>query len=110
MREGNLYALALDVYDGIERLIGHLVGEEVFQAVAADDALPIVVDGEPGVEIRVVAEHILHELRVEAIADEEGGVGLEGDERAVVFLRRPLLIADERAALEDGAVELSVAV
>ena len=98
------------MYDGVERFVGHLVGEEVFQSVAADDALSVVEDGQSGIEVGIVAEHVLDELRVEAVSDEECRVGFEGDERAVLLLGLSGFVVYEPTLFECGAVELAVTV
>ena len=64
MCEGNLDILAHDVDDGVEFRHGHVVLQQVLQSVAALDAPSVVHDGEPRVQIGVVAKHRLHKLLV----------------------------------------------
>ena len=77
MGEGYLYVLALHVYDGVDALVGHAVVEQVFQSVAAEDAPSVVHDGQPGVQVGVVAQHRLHDIILEAIVFEHRVVGFE---------------------------------
>ena len=108
--EGNVYALAFEVHDGVKPGGGHIVGEQVFEAVAADDAAAVVIDGKSRVEVGVVAEHRLHKLAAEAEVAEEFRVRLEIDVRAVFLLRVCVHVAHEHAALKGGFVHLAVAV
>ena len=110
MCKGDFDALTLDVYDGVERFVGHLVGEEVFQSVAADDALSVVKDGQSGIEVGIVAEHVLDEFRMETVSDEECRVRFEGDERAVLLLGLSGFVVDEPSLFECGAMEFAVTV
>ena len=79
MGEGYLDVVALEVDDGIDAIVGHGIVEQVFKAVAAQDAPAVVHDGKPRVEISVVAEHGFHEIVVERIILEQGGIGLKMD-------------------------------
>ena len=54
--EGYFYVFALEVYDGVEGLRGHGVGEQVFESVAREYAVAIEHYGEAGVEVGVVAQ------------------------------------------------------
>ena len=108
--EGYVDALAFEVHYGVKPGGGHIVGEQVFEAVAADDAAAVVVDGEPRVEVGVVAEHRLHKLAAEAEVAEEFRVGLEIDVRTVFLLRVFVHVAHEHAALKGGLMHLAVAV
>ena len=108
--KGYLYVLTLHVYDGVKRVGGHRVGEQVSQAVAREDAPTVVHDGESGVEIGVVAQHRLHEVVVERVTDEQCRVGFEEDVGAVLVGR---VLGDVRcqvAALELERTHLAVAI
>ena len=47
MGEGNLDIVTLQMDDGIERIIGHTVLEQILQSVTRQDAPAIIHDGEP---------------------------------------------------------------
>ena len=61
----------LHVDDGVEAVVGHGVGEQVFQSVSADDAATVIHDGEALVRVSVVAEHRLDIVIVELIVLEQ---------------------------------------
>ena len=79
MGEGYFDVLALEVDDVVEALAGHVVLQQVLQAVAREDALSVVDEGQSRVEVGVVAQQVLHELVLEAEADEQRVVRLEVD-------------------------------
>ena len=110
MREGNLDVLALHVYDGIERFGGHRVCEQVGKSVARHDAPTVIHYGQTGVEIGVVAEHRLHEIVMERVADEECRVRLEEDVRSVLVLRWLRDVALQHATLKDERPHRAVTV
>ena len=62
MGEGNVDVVSAEVNDGIESGSGHVVVEEVLQPVAREYAAAVVVDGEAGVEVGVVAQHVFYKL------------------------------------------------
>ena len=68
--KGNLDVLALYVNDGVKAVVGHAVVQQVGQTIAANDASPVVHDGQTGVKVGVVAEHCFHELAFETIVEE----------------------------------------
>ena len=107
--EGDVDVFAFEVDDGVKPLRGHVVGEEIFQTVAGDDAAAVVENGQARVEIRVVAEHRFDELRVKSVIEEESRIGLEENVRAVLFFRLAAAVVDEFSAFEGGFSELSVA-
>ena len=100
MGEGNLYVLALEVDDGVQRVCRHGVDKQVLKAVAALDAPAVIHYGKPAVKVSVVAEHGLHELIVERIVLEERIVRLKEYVRAVLVMRRLRLVALELAFLK----------
>ena len=109
MGEGYLDVIATEVDDGIERLVVHAVGKEVGESVARHDAATVEHDGQPRVEVSVVAEHQFHELAPESIVLEEGSIGLEEDGCAVLVLRCLRHVALKDAFTEDSLACLSVA-
>ena len=110
MGEGDLDVLAHDVDDGVEFRRRHVVLQQVFQAVAALDAPPVVHDGESGVEVGIVAEHGLYELFVELVVFEQRVVGAEEDVSSVFILRVGGFVADEFSFLEGERPDLSLSV
>ena len=100
MSEGYLYVFSLHVNDRIKGVDGHSVGEEVGKSVARKDAMAVVHDGKPRIEIGVVAEHCLHDVVVEGVAREQCRVGLEEDEGSVLVGSVLGMVAHEVAALK----------
>ena len=109
MGEGYVNARCREVDDGVQARCGHVVVEQVFESVAAQDAPAVVEDGEPCVQVGVVAEHVFDKLSVEAVVLEEALVGLEEGVGAVFFLARPFLVAHEHPFLEYRLAHLPVA-
>ena len=109
MGKGYLDAFALEVDDGVESRRGHVVVEQVLQSVAADDAVAVVVNGQPGVQISIVAQHGFHEFAAESEVQEEPVVGFEADVSSVFFLSFGGFIAYQITALEYGFMCLPVA-
>ena len=110
VREGNLYVLAFEVYDGVYAVVGHRVVEQVFESVAAQYPPAVVHDGQSGVQVCVVAEHCLHYVVVERVVDEQRVVRFEVYVRAVLVLGVFRGVARERAALERRLAHLAVPV
>ena len=81
MGEGYLDIVAFEVDNGIEGVIGHAVFQQVLQSVTRENAPPVVHDGKSGIQIGVVAQHVLHNVVMKPIVLEELGivVGLEVD-------------------------------
>ena len=111
MGERYLDVVALQVDDGVEGVVGHAVFQQVLQTVTAEDAATVIHDGQSDVQVGVVAQHVLHDVVVEAVALEElvVAVGLEVDVGAVLVLRVFRDVADELAAFEGGLAHLAVA-
>ena len=110
MGESYFDVLALEVDDVVEALAGHVVLQQVLQAVAREDALSVVDEGQSRVEVGVVAQQVLHELVLEAEADEQRVVRLEVDVGAG-FLRGVLGdVALQHAPFEHHGTDLAVAV
>ena len=70
VRECYLYVLATKVADGVERLVIHTVVEKVGKTIARVDTPTVEHDGEPGVQVGVVAQHYLYELVAELVVFE----------------------------------------
>src|ERR1035441_8365540 len=82
----DLDVLALEVDDGIERLAGEVLLEEVLQPVLRPEGLSVQGEREPAVQERVVPEHVLDELRPEPqVRAEELRVGHELDHGPVAL-------------------------
>ena len=86
VRECNLDIFAFKVYYGVKPVVGHIVGEQVFQSVAALNPAPVIHYDKSRVQISVVAEHCLHEIIVEMIVLEQLRVWFKEDVRAVLIL------------------------
>ncbi len=93
MGESYLDVLALHVNNLVEALVGHIVLQEVLQAMTAQDTATIVHDGKPRVQVSIVAKHRLHDVIVETIVLEERIVWLEEDVGTIFVLRILRLIA-----------------
>ena len=109
--EGELHLASLVVDDRVQHLVADVLAQKVEKAVLAPYGLPVVLDGETGVQIGVVPQPLLDEVVVERVVGEYLGIGCERDERAVrlarlALLRPPLL----DALLERGAGHLAVTV
>ena len=110
MGEGYLDILALEMHYVIERGGRHAVGQKVAQSVAREDAPAVEHDCQAGVEVGVVAQHLLYELPSERVMLEERRVGFEVDVGSCLVVSRLGDVGDELSALEGGASHLSVSV
>ena len=108
--EGDFDVVGGEVYDGVEAVVGHGVLQEVFESVSREDASSVADDGEAGVEVGVVAQHVLYDVVVESVVEEHGVVGCEGDECAAFVVGGCGGVGDELSAFEDGCAYLGVAV
>ena len=108
--EGDFDVLALHVDDGIDAGTGHGVVEQVLEPVAAEDAATVVHDGQPGVEVGVVAQHGLHDLVVETVVLKQAVVGLKPDVGAGLVGGGLGGVGLQPPCLEGGRAHLSVAV
>ena len=61
------------------------VFDQVLQAVLRAVSRPVEPDGQPGIEVGVVAQHVLHVLVPVTVGGEHVGIGAEGDAGAVLF-------------------------
>ena len=79
--------------------------------MTAQDAPAVIHNSKTRIQIGIVAEHILHDIVVEAIAFEElvVAVGLEEDIGTVLVLRVLSDVADEFSTFKDGFSHLSIA-
>ena len=83
--EDDLDVRALDVDERVERLLGHVLGDEVQEAVLALVRHAVQDEGESFLEVGVVLHHRLHDVHVEGVAFEHLLVGDEPDEGAVLL-------------------------
>ncbi len=112
MGKGNLDILTLQMDDGVKRLVGHTVFQQILQSMTGEDTSTIIHDGQSDIQIGIVAEHILHYLIMKLVVLEEFGivVGLEEDVCAVLVLRVLRHIAGYNAFLESGPSDFAVTV
>ena len=85
MGEDDLDVRAFDVDERVERLLGHVLGDEVQQAVLAFVRYAVQDEGESFLEVGIVLHHRLHDVHVEGVTFEHLLVGDEPDEGAVLF-------------------------
>src|SRR5574344_218854 len=110
MGKSNLNVLTLQMDDGIEGIRSHAVFQQVLQAVARKDPTAIVHDGQPGIEIGIVAEHVLHDFIMEFIVQEQRGIRLKKDVGTGFFSRILRSVTLYLTALEGGYAHLPGAV
>ena len=110
--EGYLDVFALHVDNGVEHIDRHVVGQQVLQTVAADDALAIVHDGEALVQVGIVAKHRLDDIVVEAILLEKSlvVVGLEEDKSTGFIAAFRGFIGLQDAPFEGQCAHLALAI
>ena len=106
----NFDVLALQMDDGVERVVGHSVFQQVFQAVARQDSPTVVHNRQTRIQIGIVAQHRFDDVVVERVVFEKRVVGFEEDERAVFVLRRLGGVARHNTSFEGDAAHLSVAI
>ena len=85
MGERNLYVLTRKMDYGIERGRCHVVDKKILESVAALYFPPVEHNHETGIQICVVSQHCLYELRVETIVLEQRVVGTEVNISSVLF-------------------------
>ncbi len=110
MGKRDLDVLALDMHNGIKRVGGHVVNQQILQSVAALDAPAIVHDGQARVEVSIVAEHIFHDFIVERIVLKQRVVRLKIDISTVFVVAFFCYILLEDATLERKLAYLSLTV
>ena len=109
--EHELEPIVTEVNRFVKHLLAlHFVAQEVVQAILGKELLPIVVDGQPFVQVSVVPHHLDEVLRDPLVIAENAAVKYKRDESA------RLLIAgfngkftDEFATIEQYLFRLSVA-
>ena len=87
---GDLDILAREVDGLVERLLGHVLVQQVEQTVFRDVGLAVQPEGEAEVQIGVVLHHLLHVLHVVGVGAEHLLVHAERDEGAVLLLHAAL--------------------
>ena len=87
MCEGYFNVLSFHVDDGIQRVYGHVVRQEVLQSMPAEDTPSVVHDGQSRIQVSVVAEHLLHDVIMETVVLEERIVRFKVDV-CPAFIRR----------------------
>ncbi len=110
VRKCNLYVIAFQVDDVVERAGVHRVFQQVLQSVSAHDATAVVVDFQASVQVGVVAQHVADKLVLELVVEEEGVVWLEVDERPVLFSGLLCLVIHQFSFLKHGCTHHSVAI
>ena len=83
MSQRYLDIFTAEVNDGIQRLHIHVLRQEVKQSVLRVELLPVEVEREARIEVRIVAHHRLDEISAELVVLEEtfGSIGLKLDKR-----------------------------
>ena len=94
----------------IKRIVGHPVLQQILQSVTGKDAATIIHNGKTNIQIRIIAEHILHNLVMEPIVQELGHVGLKENISAVLVLRRLSDITFQFATLKNGLSHFAIAI
>ena len=109
--KGYLDILALQVDDGVERVVGHAILQQILQTMTAQYTPAVIHNGQSRIQIGVVAEHVLHNVVVELVTLEEFviSVRLEIDVCAVLVFRLFRNIVDELSLLESGFSHDSIA-
>ena len=110
MGEDDLDVRTFDVDERVKGLFGHVLGDEVQEAVFALIGNPVQDEGETFLEVGIVLHHRFHDVHVEGVAFEHLVVGGEADEGAVLFGRVALAAVQQDAAAEVGEGGLAVAV
>ena len=88
--DGHFDILARKVDRRIERLFGHVLAQEVQQAVLRNIALAVETEGQPQIEVSIVANHLLDILQIVGIVTEHLPVHTETDKRTVFLLHAAL--------------------
>ena len=65
MGEGNFYILPFEMDDGVDALGGHVIVQQILQAITTQNAPAAIHDGKTRVQIRIVVEHDLHDIIME---------------------------------------------
>ena len=70
MGKGYLDIFALQMYDGVEAGSCHVIIQQIYQAIARKDPLPIIDNCQSGVQVCVIAQHRLDKFGTETIIQE----------------------------------------
>ena len=87
MCKGNLNVIAFHVNNGVKRVYSHIVGEQVLQSVATENAMPIIHNGKSCVQVGVVSQHSNDNVVLETVILKERVVGLKVDVSALFIVR-----------------------
>ena len=110
MGKGDLDILTLQVDDGIEGIVGHTILQQILQTMTREDATIVIHDGQSRIQIGIVTEHILHDVILELIVQEEGIIRLEEDVCAVLVLCVLCHVADHLTTGKDCLAHLTLAI
>jgi len=97
MGEGDLDVVTDEMHDGIHRLLGQVLLQEITQPVLGANLLAVEGERQPLVQVGVISQHSLHDLRVIGILPEKVGIRLIaqlGPRRLATRLRRFHLLDD----------------
>ena len=100
MRKGYIYIVAPKMDNRIESGRRHIIIEQIFQTVPADNAPAVEEDCQAGVEVGIVAQHRVDRLIFKVEVEEEFGVGFKVNIGAVLFVRVFVMIFLQAAALK----------
>lgn len=105
--KGYLDVFALHVHNGVKAVYSHVVGEQILQSMAAQDALTVIHDGEPCVEVSVVAEHGFYDFIVKLIVFEQRVIWFEEHQSARFIGRIGCIVLLEHAFFEHQMAHFS---
>ena len=109
MGNSHLDILAREVDRRIERILGHILVQEVEQTILRDVVLSVELHRQPLVQVGVVAHQLLDILQVVAVGTEDLLIDRETDHRAVLLLNAALpAIRLLQALLEVDRMRLAV--
>ena len=83
MRKGNFNVIRLSCEQWGKEGLGHIVGKQILQSVATENAMPIIHNGKSCVQIGIVTEHFLHDIIMERVVLEERVVWFKVNIRTV---------------------------
>ena len=110
MSEGNLNILTLEMDNRIESVIGHTVIQQVLESMTGENAPVIIHNGKTCIQIGIVTEHILHDIILKLIVEEECVVGFEEDEGSIFILGILRDVTGHLTFLKGSLTDLSVAI
>ena len=109
MGERHLDVVAPQVDDGVFDGRIDPVFDQVLQTVLRAVGRAVEPDGQPRIEVRVVAQHVLHVLVPVTVWGEHVGIGAEGDAGAVLFGGGHYgVVLDQKSLTEKGALAFLV--